>query len=293
MIPKDVHVQVEELLSKELNEHVTVSKSQLVGGGCINEARKITTSVGLFFLKWNSSMKFPGMFQAEARGLTILSSPRGIDIPRVIAHEEGSTNQILILSLVEAAPARENYWILLGSGLAELHSRTNASFGLDHNNYIGSLEQNNKQSESWPDFFINTRLRPQLALALERERIDVQTVESFNKLFKKVDSIVDTRKPSLLHGDLWSGNIMVNERGEPVLIDPAVYYGNREVDIAMTKLFGGFDRDFYESYNSEYPLEPGAEERFDLYNLYPLLVHVNLFGGGYLQQVKSCLRRFD
>ncbi|MFZ1692867.1 MAG: fructosamine kinase family protein, partial [Flavobacteriales bacterium] len=159
-------------------------------------------------------------------------------------------------------------------------------------NYIGSLKQVNTPAADWPSFFIHQRLEPQLRMARDAKRVEAGMAFRFERLFAKLDQLITVEPPALLHGDLWSGNFICDANAQPVLIDPAVYYGHREMDIAMTKLFGGFDSGFYAAYNDAWPMERGWEERMDLCNLYPLLVHVNLFGGGYAAQVEAALRRF-
>ena len=166
------------------------------------------------------------------------------------------------------------------------------SFGLDHDNYIGSLPQSNHQHTSWVEFFIEERLEKQIALAKNSGALNNSTIQQFNNLFKRLKEIIPEEKPSLLHGDLWNGNYMLAADGCACLIDAAVYYDHREMDLAMTRLFGGFPEEFYESYHETFPLSSGFEERVDIHNLYPLLVHVNLFGGSYISQVKSVLSRF-
>jgi fructosamine-3-kinase len=165
-------------------------------------------------------------------------------------------------------------------------------FGLDHENYIGSLTQINSVKSDWLDFYINERLGYQLKMAVDHGKLGSGTVQDFEQFYVFLESFLPSEAPSLLHGDLWGGNLMIGSAGEPVIFDPAVYYGNREVDLAMTRLFGGFSSRFYETYNEEFPLLPGYEDRIDVYQLYPLLVHVNLFGGGYISQVKSILNQF-
>ena len=163
------------------------------------------------------------------------------------------------------------------------------SFGLDHDNYIGSLAQSNKKHADWISFFMEERIRPQLKLAMDKKLIDEGTVKQFDKLFDHFDRLIPKEKPALLHGDLWNGNFLVSDSSRAALIDPAVYFGHREMDLAMTTLFGGFDSEFYRAYDEVFPLEKGFEKRVDIHNLYPLLVHVNLFGGGYVRQVKAVL----
>ena len=233
------------------------------------------------------------MFDSEARGLTLLRKGQAITIPKVIGVSEDTENQFILLEFIEQGPQSKSYWKDLGSRLATMHKATNDFFGLDHNNYIGSLRQFNDNSETWIDFFANQRLNVQLKLAVDSGLAGSQMMKSFESLYAKLDSLLPEEKPALLHGDLWSGNIITTRNGEPCLIDPAVYYGNREADLAMTKLFGSFPREFYDAYIDTYPLLPGYENRFELYNLYPLLVHLNLFGVQYKSPITGILSRFD
>ena len=233
------------------------------------------------------------MFEAEARGLRLLRKPQNIDIPEVWGVGEADGLSFIILEYVREGPRNRNYWQLLGEQLAELHGNTVKEFGLDHDNYIGSLPQANKSHDNWLEFFIEERLERQLEIAAGKRKIDGHHRQKFEQLYRKLpDLLPDHEPPSLIHGDLWSGNLITNEKGMPTLIDPAVYYGNREIELAFTTLFGGFDGEFYQVYQQVMPMAPGYEERFDIYNLYPLMVHVNLFGGGYLSQVESIMRRF-
>jgi protein-ribulosamine 3-kinase len=261
-------------------------------GGCINNGGKLETTAGAFFIKWNDAGKFPKMFDAEARGLTLMKESDAVDVPSVVGTGIIGTYQFLALEHIESAPASPAYWRKLGHQLAALHKISSAFFGLDHDNYIGSLPQSNTKEKGWVDFFVCQRLEKQIQVAKTQDRIDDVTLKKLEKLCERLPSLLPEEDPSLLHGDLWSGNIMVNHNGEPTLIDPAVYFGNREVDLAMTHLFGGFNLSFIESYNESFPLVPGFQERLDLYNLYPLLVHVNLFGGEYLSQVKQVLKSY-
>jgi protein-ribulosamine 3-kinase len=261
-------------------------------GGCINHGGKVTTSQGHYFLKWNDLGKFPGMFDAEAKGLELLGSGSTLIVPKVMDFGTAGPFQFLLLEYIDSGKKTLDFWDRFGSGLARIHKRSSTHFGLDHNNYIGSLPQRNTQNTSWTEFFIHERLLPQLHFARDVGKVDHNFVRRFDVLFNQLPSLLPEEPPSLLHGDLWGGNLMIAHEGEPCIIDPAVYYGNREVDLAMMQLFGGFDRCCLESYSELYPLHPGYEERLDLYNLYPLLVHVNLFGGGYKGQVVSILNHF-
>ena len=290
-IPQAVQHGVLILLEKRYSGKVFKHTFSSVYGGCINHGGKLTTSQGIFFVKWNNAGKFPGMFEAEANGLRLLKVQEAINNPSVIDHGESETFQFIILEFIEDSSPSETFWNDLGVSLAKLHRCTNPYFGLDHHNYMGSLRQFNDQAASWINFFIGHRLQPQLKLAVDSHLADRQIITKFEKLFKELPSILTDEKPSLLHGDLWNGNLIVN-KGAPCLIDPAVYYGHRESDLAMTRLFGGFADEFFEIYHEAFPLNPGYSNRFDIYNLYPLLVHVNLFGRSYLTQVGSILNAF-
>ena len=192
------------------------------------------------------------------------------------------------MEFIDCKIPSDDFWISFGYKLAKMHSHSNKYFGLDHNNYIGSLKQENTLYIDGIEFFINCRLLPQIKL------LDIslgnQLFKNFDKLFSKLNEILPNEKPALIHGDLWNGNFLVDNFGAPVLVDPAVYYGYREIDIAMSKLFGGFSNQFYESYNEIFPLEKDWQYRVDIWNLYPLLVHANLFGESYLNQVNSTLK---
>lgn len=291
-VPAAVQEAITALLQQKVSGTPHLKSFTPASGGCINNGGRITTTTGSYFLKWNDARKFPAMFQTEARGLELLRAPGVIAIPEVLGAGERGSYQFIVMSYVEQRGRAARYWRMLGERLASLHRVTSSSFGLDHDNYIGSLRQWNKPYASWIDFFIEQRLRPQLELALKDGLLDSSTLQKFETLFKQLPGLLPSEGPSLLHGDLWSGNLITDEKGEPCLIDPAAYFGHREADLAMTQLFGGFDDTFLDSYHDSFPLTPGFRERFDLYNLYPLLVHVNLFGRSYACQVNSILKRF-
>jgi protein-ribulosamine 3-kinase len=292
MLPYTLHKAVEQLLSSGLKQTVTILRACSIGGGCINHAHRIETTNGNYFLKWNNADAYPGMFEAEAKGLTLLHSANALYIPETIATREVKNLSFILLELINCGRRTKNFWADFGEKLAQLHNNTSQAFGLDHDNYIGSLPQSNKRYKKWNDFFIYERLEKQIELARNSDAIDNLTIEQFNNFFNRIDELIPEEQPALLHGDLWNGNYMVASDGTACLIDPAVYYGHREMDLAMTKLFGGFDPKFYESYHSAFSLQPGFENRVNIHNLYALMVHVNLFGGGYLQQVKSILSKF-
>lgn len=291
MIPSDLKIVLERQLSGLFAKEVKIDAVTALSGGCIHNAAKAETSAGVFFIKYNYDID-PTMFASEAMGLQLIKDAKVIHTPEVYIAGAAEKFMYLILEFIESTFPKKDYWRNFGNSLAALHQKSNEQYGLSFNNFIGSLPQSNKVNPDWLDLFIQERLMPQVKLAMDSGKINQKIVRVFENLFTKLSDLLVLEKPSLLHGDLWSGNVMINSTGDATLIDPAVYYGNREVELAFTQLFGGFNEEFYQSYKEVFPLEAGYEERFDLYNLYPLMVHVNLFGGGYLDSVIRVLRRF-
>ena len=267
-------------ISDCLNCKLVLYNYKQIFGGSINTAFLINTNKGKFFLKLNEK-KIIKLFDNEVKGLKLISSTNTINVPKVIYFDD----EVLVLEFIESNKINKKIWSNFGYRLAELHYNTSNSFGLDHNNYIGSLLQTNKFHDNWNDFFIYQRLKPQLDIG----NFSVKTHKLFEILFLELDNIFSLTKPSLIHGDLWNGNF-ISTNDQVFLVDPAVYYGNREMDIAMTKLFGGFAKEFYDAYNYHYPLVKNWQIRLDICNLYPLLVHANLFGGNYYNQIHSILK---
>jgi len=292
MLPDELRKSVESTLSTQSEKQVEISEIRSVGGGCINEAFSLKTNAGMYFIKYNSAVAYPAMFEKEAAGLKILADANAISVPKVIASGESGKLAFLILEHIENGTPYRNFWNEFGTKLADLHRNTSDYFGLDHDNYIGSLIQRNKLHPDFFSFFISERIEPQLKEARNKGAFSQSETRYFDSLFKSLPAIIPFEKPVLIHGDLWNGNYMVTLNGSPCLIDPAVYYGHREADIAMTKLFGGFQPEFYHAYNQAWPMEKGWQKRMDIFNLYPLLVHVNLFGGSYAAQVLRIIRQF-
>ena len=280
MIPSEIKRRIITQLGNALNTTITVNGESSIVGGCINNAIKINTNKGDFFVKWNTNSK-ANMFQSEYNGLKVLKDTNTIRIPNVLCFDD----DFLILEFIPPSNPNNAFWEVFGQKLALMHKQTHSKFGLDFDNYIGSLYQDNTQNKNWTEFFIQNRLQAQLSIG----NFSGTLLSDFDKLFQKLPNLFPNEKPALLHGDLWSGNFLVKNGDTPMLIDPAIYYGNREMDIAISKLFGGFNSDFYFAYNESHPLENGWEERIQICNLYPLLVHVNLFGGAYINQVKNIL----
>ncbi len=281
----------ESALFQSLGSKVTISSSRFVSGGCINNTLKLETSEGPFFIKWNDH-EDNDMFEKEALGLQLLSKQDILHVPEVLGTGNADGKNYLLLSYIQKNPPKSDFWTHFGQSLAKLHQVTSPAFGLSHNNYIGRLPQNNEQMKDWIDFFIEKRLEVQLGLAIYNRLVDQDFAKKFRMIYAQLPGLLPKEPPALLHGDLWSGNFMSGDGGQPYVYDPAVYYGHREIELAFTRLFGGFDRLFYQSYHDTYPLEPGFEERIDIYNLYPLLVHVNLFGTSYLSGINQTLRKF-
>lgn len=282
----------DEILAYCKQSYGDVYSFKHASGGCINNGGLLETQNGKLFIKWNKAKLYPDMFTKEAQGLKLLASTKSLTIPEVWAIYEGDDFSCLVLEYIDSSAPVENFWMDFGRQLAHLHQTSAKSYGLDHDNYMGSLKQVNDPTDSLVTFFTECRLKPQIELAKKSNKIDIKGLTLFDQLFNKLLQLLIDDQPSLIHGDLWSGNFMVGNNGAAVLIDPAVAYGHREIDLAMTRLFGGFNQVFYEAYHETYPLEAGFEERFDIYNLYPLMIHVNLFGGGYYQQVLNILNRY-
>lgn len=261
-----------------------------VGGGSINNTFKLSTDQTVFFLKANSRLRYPKMFELERDGLDILRSSDSFRIPEVFLVDDHDDMAFLVMEFVAEGSKGKSFWPDFSAKLASLHRTAADAFGYARDNYIGRLPQSNSWSSHWTEFFIEQRLEPQLRMA--GNLFSKKDFLAFEKLFHRLDALLPEESPALLHGDLWGGNYLADESGDPVLIDPAVYYGHREVDLAMMQLFGGFSQEVFEHYQREFPLEPGWKERVDLHNLYPLLVHLNLFGGSYLQSVRASLKKY-
>lgn len=279
-------------IGKSIDETIVIQEVVPITGGSINTAIQLKTSHGNYFAKYNDHHKYKGMFALEAKNLELLRASRTLHIPQIVSVFTYEDLDFLVLEHVESGSPHYEFWSDLGFGLAHLHKKQSQTFGLEYNNYVGSLSQNNELSDNWIDFFINKRLNPMLKLAVDSGKADVFLIEKFESLYKKLPDIFPPEPASLLHGDLWSGNIMSNVDGDPVVFDPAVYYGHREMDIAMSKLFGGFEVEFYDAYNDVFPLEQHWEQRTQICNLYPLLIHVNLFMGAYIQSIKNIVNRY-
>ena len=297
MLPSGLETAVQHLLQEQANDPSPWRNSAPVAGGDINQAARIETEQNSYFLKWNSR-PLPGMFLAEARGLAELEAAGVLRVPHVVglAEAAGDRPAFLLMEWLGSGNNKRDRTLgeTLGRGLAALHRHRRPAYGWRFENYIGSLPQHNPDTEDWIIFYRDQRLGVQMELAAGRGRLPAPRRRKLEQLMGQLDRWIDPRdcQPSLLHGDLWGGNYMAGPAGEPVLIDPAVYYGQREVELAFTELFGGFSAAFYAAYNDAWPLPAGYESRKALYQLYPLLVHLNLFGEGYGAAVDGILQRY-
>ncbi|GAB5523715.1 MAG: fructosamine kinase family protein [Roseivirga sp.] len=283
---------LDEALSQIL-EQAVIKQVHMQGGGDINAAAVLNTTEGNFFIKWNKA-ELADMFEQEAKGLVLLHNTGVIQAPTVCGSGIVEDKSFLILEYLQRGRASEEYWTDLGENLAKMHLIKAERFGLDHDNYIGRLTQSNAMCKDWVAFYREERLMPQLKLAQANNYVSEQFGERFEGLLEKLPDLMPTAEPALLHGDLWNGNVMPGMEGKAYFFDPAVYYGAREMDLAMTRLFGGFEKRFYDAYQAVYPLPYHFEELVDLYNLYSLMVHVNLMGAhaGYVGSVERIINRY-
>ncbi len=260
-----------------------------VGGGCINNGARLRTTGGqTFFLKTNPHSP-PDMFAREAEGLQALSVPDGPRLPRPYLY----ATDFLLLEDLSPAPSGADYWTTFGWQLAGLHNHTNPGFGFPHDNYIGSTPQPNPWTTDGFEFFAYSRLCYQARLARQRGLLNTSQAHQVEQLAARLPQLVPEQSASLIHGDLWSGNVISDPTGKPAIIDPAAHYGWAEAELAMTALFGAFPEAFYRAYEEIRPLTPGYRQRFPIYNLYHLLNHLNLFGGGYLGEVLEILHSYS
>jgi len=281
----------EQVLKNIAEENsINISSITPLGGGDINEVSLITSKQEKkFVLKVNDAKTLPGMFPAEKQGLEALFKTSCIRIPKVISTGISEDKAYLLLEYIPHGKQGGDFWETFGEQLACLHKNTADKFGFEIDNFIGNLPQKNTWESSAGRFYVNQRLRPQLEMA-EKQNFKLGISSDF---LENIEDNIPDEAPALVHGDLWSGNFIISSKGEPCLIDPSVSYAPREMDLAMMKLFGGFDRKLFYVYEEEFPLERGFEERVPLWQLYYLLVHLNIFGAGYRNQVMNIIRKYN
>lgn len=287
--------QIAEEISKTTGERFQISDRRSVGGGCINQGYQISNGSRYYFIKLNQASEV-AMFEAEALGVQQMGKTQTIRVPQPICWGTVGNSAYLVLEWLNlGGKTNASAWEEMGQKLALLHQWTppqnypgSQNFGWDINNTIGSTPQINTWEKNWVEFWQKHRIGYQLKLAKRQGGY----FEQAEKLLEAIPQLLANHdpKPSLVHGDLWGGNAAVTDEGEPVIFDPATYFGDREVDLAMTELFGGFPAIFYQAYHQVFPLNPGYEHRKKLYNLYHILNHFNLFGGGYGTQANQMIR---
>ncbi|MEX0773075.1 MAG: fructosamine kinase family protein [Balneolales bacterium] len=289
MLNESLHKYFRSTYKSEINNTSPVS------GGSINNAAKVKLKNGeAYFVKWNKE-SLVHMFETEAKGLELLKKAKtDLVFPKVedynVIPEENIS--FLVMEYLEPKTPVNSFYENFGKQLAQLHENKSDTYGLDHDNFIGRLPQDNSPSVDWISFFIERRLRPQFEMAVDSAQLPATLIQNFERLCELLPDMLPDEKPSLLHGDLWGGNYLCVSDKQAALVDPAVYYGNREIELSFTQLFGGFDDSFYDAYNEAMPLQSNFNERVDIYNLYPLLVHVNMFGRAYASQVQAIIQDF-
>lgn len=290
--------KLQTALEKLLPGTITVLRTEPVSGGCISEAARATVrdsngDARNYFVKRNST-NFLRNFQCERNGLAAIEASGTMKVPSPIAVGLHDDQAWLVLEWVEHGKKGTDFFTEFGKQLAELHRCTRSTgAGWEEDNYLGATIQSNSPMPHWVEFFAEHRIEAQLKLAVDHHRLPKRVIESLEKIIRRMDRILagSESDTSLLHGDLWSGNYLADECGNPVLIDPAVYRGNREAEFGMLKLFGGCPDTFYEAYDGTYPLAAGWERRNRVYILYHLLNHLNLFGSGYLSDCEKMAAR--
>lgn len=272
--------------------NLTITKMVPLSGGDISQAYLIYTSRDRFFCKVHSGPDSDNMFKAEKEGLRAIAATNAIRVPEVFGLAGLETGACLLLEYIVPGRTTTGAMETLGRQLATMHAISQPGFGWHSHNFIGSLSQANKRSGQWTSFYLSERLLPQLTLAQKQNLLADHDIPPEDEMMEKLQQYIPDAGPSLLHGDLWCGNFLISDTGIPYLIDPAVYIGHHEVDLAMSRLFGGFDPAFYRAYHEIIPVSEGYDHRRGLYQLYYLLVHLNLFGKAYYQRVKNLLSTY-
>jgi fructosamine-3-kinase len=288
MVAQEWLAEVAVEIGRHSGQPFELTRVRPCGGGCINQSLILESTDSRWFIKFNSP-ELLDMFEAEADGLAALAQG-SIRAPRPLCSGISGQRAWLVLEYLPMAGGRAASATLAGQQLARLHAMSAEGFGWSRNNYIGATPQANEWLASWPDFWRKRRLEPQIEL-LKAKGMGGAWLKDAARLLDALPELLGHQPvPSLLHGDLWSGNLAYGTDGEPLIFDPAVYYGDREADLAMTELFGGFGQAFYQAYEEIWPLSPGYGRRKKLYNLYHILNHANLFGGSYLGQAQRIIR---
>ncbi len=280
----------QRLIQEIVNDNTAEVES--LSGGDMNAVYKVTCKNRTVVVKLNDKNRFPSMFKKEANGLAALRNTETVTIPSTYKVSEIESYQYLVLDYIAAGQTSPLFWRTFGQQLAKLHQHSATHFGFDEDNYIGSLPQSNTKHNNWTDFVITERFMPMVAKAVDDTTISTAEAKQIEAIYMHCNELWPSEPAALIHGDLWSGNFLVDSTHNPVLIDPATYYGHREMDIGMMHLFGGFDDELFEAYHATFPLAAGWKKRLKYNKLYPLLVHLNLFGRSYLSSVLTITRPF-
>ncbi len=264
-----------------------------VQGGDISEAFILEWKKELFFVKYNTSLYAKDMFEKETRALISINGicPGSVPKPIKVLHAKGK-GAIIVMEYISKSPGSAQSEKKLAVNLSELHWFTSNHFGYEEDNYIGLLPQSNQTHDNYISFYLHERVIPQTRMAAIKRLVPEFWAEKLSQSESLLQSIIPKEEPSFLHGDLWSGNVLHGKNGNAYFIDPAVYFGHREADIAMTMLFGGFSSEFYRMYQQSYPMEKEWRSRMDIHQLYYLLVHLNLFGSSYFHRVNSIMTAY-
>lgn len=295
MLDSELLASIRLLVEQETGRSIQWGPTRTVGGGCINNTAILETDIGLsLFVKWNEQAP-ASLFQCESAGLEAIRSTRSLRVPEVIGSGVSARGvQFLVLEAIQTAAPGADFEQPLGRQLAELHRHGVAEeFGFTHSNFIGSTPQPNRWNSSWIEFWKSCRLGHQLNLARDNGYGDQRFSRLAERVLGRMDRLLSHEvQPALIHGDLWSGNYLADEQGNPVLLDPAVYFADREAEFGMTTLFGGLGQGFYDAYQEMWPLQAGSDDRIEIYRLYHLLNHLNLFGTSYLADCLQIMQKY-
>lgn len=269
---------------------ISIANIDEVSGGDTAKSFRLKIESGeILFCKVLEGSDSKEMVSSEISGLSLLSNH--INTPKVVNKIHLENYSVLLLEWLDFKIATNDEMKTFGKSLAKLHRQSNSFYGLEEDNYISTLRQKNKAFQDWNEFYMENRLVPHIKVLYDQGSIDRNTAKNAELFSKVIDLEIPKESPSLIHGDLWNGNYTTTQRGT-YIFDPAIYYGHREMDIAMTLLFGSFGRSFYEAYQEEFPLEKGFMQRLDIHQLYPLLIHARLFGSQYMQKVVNILDKY-
>jgi fructosamine-3-kinase len=293
LINENFQQHLTECFSKFFNEPLEITHGESAPGGDISQTYIIYTNKGKYFIKVNAAMFGLDFFEKEARGLATLANAGSLKVPRPLFDGKFHQQIYVVMEYLEKGTPAADFWPDFGRSIAGIHRHTRDQYGLEYDNYIGKLRQHNENRPSWHEFYSSQRIMPLVYKAEKNKMLPSDTVCHAEQMCAKLYSLIPEEQPALLHGDLWKGNFMVYKTGKAAIFDPSVFYGHREFDLAIARLFGGYDEAFYQAYNETYPLMPGHIERLDIFQLYHLLAHLLLFGGHYREDVMNILKKYS